>query len=157
MSRLKEYFSKKTDKEIFAILLFFSCLVLMTVLAVFRFCGIGYFANEYEEQEVIPWVQVAIQFVLKWIDLFFVLLILSKAKFYIVAIISLAWNCIYFITMPESVVMILDIVYATALPFVLNKFKYKYITYGIMLFVLISIYQFAMMQARYTIDLVVED
>ena len=53
MSRLKEYFSKKTDKEIFAILLFFSCLILMTVLVVFRFCGIGYFANEYEEQEVI--------------------------------------------------------------------------------------------------------
>lgn len=153
MNRLKEYFSKKTDKEIFAILLFFSCLILMTVLAVFRFYGIGYFANEYEEQEVIPWVQVAIQFVLKWVDLLFVLLILSKAKFYIVAIISLAWNCIYFITMPESVVMILDIVYATALPFVLNKFKYKYITYGILLFVLISIYQFAMMQARYTIDL----
>ena len=36
MNRLKEYFSKKTDKEIFAILLFFSCLILMTVLAVFR-------------------------------------------------------------------------------------------------------------------------
>lgn len=109
MNRLKEYFSKKTDKEIFAILLFFSCLILMTVLAGFRFCGIGYFANEYEEQEVIPWMQVAIQFVLKWVDLLFVLLILSKAKFYIVAIISLAWNCIYFITMPEIVVMLLQL------------------------------------------------
>ena len=58
MSRLKEYFSKKTDKEIFAILLFFSCLIWMTALAVFRFCGIGYFANEYEEQELVPWVQI---------------------------------------------------------------------------------------------------
>lgn len=57
MNRLKEYFSKKTDKEIFAILLFFSCLILMTVLAVFRFCGIGYFANEYEEQELIQAVK----------------------------------------------------------------------------------------------------
>lgn len=153
MSRLKEYFSKKTDKEIFAILLFFSCLIMMTVLAVFRFCGIGYFANEYEEQEVIPWVQVAIQFVLKWIDAFLILAILTTIKTRFIIIISLLWNCLYFVTMPESVVMILDIVYATALPFVLSKFKYKYITYGILLFVLISIYQFAMMQARYTIDL----
>lgn len=153
MNRLKEYFSKKTDKEIFAILLFFSCLVLMTVLDVFRFCGIGYFANEYEEQELVTWVQVAIQFVLKWVDLLFVLLILNKAKFYIVAIISLAWNCIYFITMSESVVMILDIIYMTALPFVLSKFDYKYITCGIMLVIGISLYQFVMMQARYTIDL----
>ena len=153
MNRLKEYFSKKTDKEIFAILLFFSCLVLMTVLAVFRFCGIGYFANEYKEHEVISWVQVAIQFGLKWIDAFLILAILTTIKTRFIIIISLLWNCLYFVTMPESVVMILDIVYATALPFVLNKFKYKYITYGILLFVLISIYQFAMMQARYTIDL----
>lgn len=150
---IKEYFSDKTDKEIFAILLFFSCIILMVVLAVFRFCGIGYFANTYSEHKLVPWVQVAIQFVLKWVDLLFVLLILSKAKFYIVAIISLAWNCIYFITMPESVVMILDILYIIALPFMLSKFKYKYIAYSILFIVLISIYQFIMLQARYTIDL----
>lgn len=57
---IKEYFSDKTDKEIFAILLFFSCIILMAVLAVFRFCGIGYFANDYPEQTPIPWVQEAI-------------------------------------------------------------------------------------------------
>lgn len=150
---IKEYFSDKTDKEIFAILLFFSCIILMVVLAVFRFCGIGYFANTYSGHKLVPWVQVAIQFVLKWVDLLFVLLILSKAKFYIVALISLSWNCIYFIAMPESIVMILDIVYMTVLPFILSKFNYKYITYGIMLVILISIYQFIMLQARYTIDL----
>lgn len=153
MNRLKEYFSKKTDKEIFAILLFFSCLILMTVLAVFRFCGIGYFANEYEEQELIPWVQVAIQVVLKWIDAFLILAILSTIKTRFIIIISLLWNCLYFITIPESVVMILDIIYMTALPFMLSKFKYKYITYGIILAILISVYQFIMLQARYTIDI----
>ena len=150
---IKEYFSDKTDKEIFAILLFFSCIILMVVLAVFRFCGIGYFANTYSEHKLVPWVQVAIQFVLKWVDLLFVLLVLSKAKFYVVALISLAWNCIYFIAMPESIVMVLDILYATILPFVLDRFDYKRITYGLLLFVLISIYQFIMLQARYTIDL----
>lgn len=80
MSRLKEYFSKKTDKEIFAILLFFSCLILMTVLAVFRFCGIGYFANDYEEQEVIPWMQELILFALKWIEMIFILATLKVVE-----------------------------------------------------------------------------
>lgn len=150
---IKEYFSDKTDKEIFAILLFFSCIILMVVLSVFRFCGIGYFANTYSEHKLVPWVQVAIQFVLKWVDGFLILAILCKQKLYKVATISLLWNFIYFITMPKSVVITLDILYATVLPFILSKFDYKRIIYGILLFVLISLYQFIMLQARYTIDL----
>lgn len=150
---IKEYFSDKTDKEIFAILLFFSCIILMVVLAVFRFCGIGYFANTYSEHKLVPWVQVAIQVILKWIDAFLILAILTTIKTRFIIIISLLWNCLYFVTMPESVVMLLDIFYMVALPFILSKFDYKYITYGIMLVIGISLYQSLMMQARYTIDL----
>ena len=153
MNRLKEYFSKKTDKEIFAILLFFSCLILMTVLAVFRFCGIGYFANEYEEQEVIPWVQELILFALKWIEGFFILMILSRKKWYILAAISLIYSIALIFVTNSNLTFILDIIYMVVLPFFLNNFDYKYITYGILLVIILSIYQFIMMTARYTIDL----
>lgn len=153
MNRLKEYFSKKTDKEIFAILLFFSCIVLMTVLAVFRFCGIGYFANDYEEQEVVPWVQELILFALKWIEGFFILMILSRKKWYILAAISLIYSIALIFVTNSNLTFILDVIYMVVLPFFLNKFDYKYITYGLLLVIILSIYQFIMMTARYTIDL----
>lgn len=153
MSRLKEYFSKKTDKEIFAILLFFSCLILMTVLAVFRFCGIGYFANEYEEHELVPWVQELILFALKWIEMIFILATLSRLKMRFILLISFAYINIYWFINDSTISFILDLIYTIILPFFINKFDYKSITYGILLFLLIIAYQFIMMTARYTIDL----
>ena len=150
---LKEYFSKKTDKEIFAIILFFSCLILMTVLAVFRFCGIGYFANEYEEQELIPWVQELILFALKWVEMIFILATLSRLKMRFILLISFAYINIYWFINDSTISFILDLIYTIILPFFINKFDYKSITYGILLFFLIIAYQFIMMTARYTIDL----
>lgn len=153
MSRLKEYFSKKTDKEIFAILLFFSCLILMTVLAVFRFCGIGYFANEYEEHELVPWVQELILFALKWIEMIFILATLSRLKMRFILLISFAYINIYWFINDSTISFILDLIYTIILPFFINKFDYKSVTHGILLFLLIIAYQFIMMTARYTIDL----
>lgn len=49
--------------------------------------------------------------------------------------------------------MILDTVYIVLLPFILSKFKYRYVTYGLIVYILISIYQLIMMQARYTINI----
>lgn len=150
---LKEYFSKKTDKEIFAILLFFSCLILMTVLAVFRFCGIGYFANEYEEQELVPWVQELILFALKWIEMIFILATLSRLKMRFILLISFAYINIYWFIDDSTISFIADVIYMSILPFIVTKFDYKRITYGIILIILLSAYQFIMMTARYTIDL----
>lgn len=152
-NKVKEYLSNKTDKEIFAILLFFSCIILMVVLAVFRFCGIGYFANEYKEHELVPWVQELILFALKWIEGFFILMILSRRKWYILATISLIYSIALIFVTNSSITFVLDIIYTMILPFFINKFDYKSVTHGILLFLLIIAYQFIMMTARYTINL----
>lgn len=143
----------RTNEEIFSLCLFFSCVVIMAVLAVFRFCGIGYFANEYKEHAVIPWVQEVILFALKWIELIFILGALSRIKMRYVIIISFIYANIYWFVTSEIISFILDILYYTAIPFFVSKFEYKRITYGIILAVVVTAYQFLMMTARYSINL----
>lgn len=149
---IKEYFSDKTDKEIFAILLFLSCIILMAVLAVFRFCGIGYFANDYPEQTPIPWVQDSILFAMKLVEGFFILLILTRIKWYVALVVSLIYSFALIFITDTTLVYALDTVYMTIIPFVIMKFDYKRITYGIILVLLMLAYQFLMLFARYEID-----
>lgn len=151
--KIKDRLKTKTPEEIFSLSLFVSCVIVMLVLAVFRFCGIGYFANEYSEHKFIPWVQEAILFTLKWIEGFFILMILSRKKWYILATISLIYSIALIFVTNSSITFVLDIIYTMILPFFINKFDYKSIAYGILLFLLIIAYQFIMMTARYTIDL----
>lgn len=101
----------RTNEEIFSLCLFWSCIAIMAVLAVFRFCGIGYFANEYKEHTFIPWVQEAILFALKWIELIFILGALSKIKMRYVIIISFIYANIYWFVTSEIISFILDILY----------------------------------------------
>lgn len=150
---IKEYFSDKTDKEIFAILLFFSCIILMVVLAVFRFCGIGYFANTYSEHKLVPWVQEMILFVMKWVELAFILAILTRIKLPLCFIVAFIYNNIYWFIDNAVLSFIIDIIYYVIIPFILSKFQYKRITYGIILAMVLSAYQFIMMTARYSINL----
>ena len=150
---IKEYFSDKTDKEIFAILLFFSCIILMVVLAVFRFCGIGYFANQYEEQEFVPWVQETILFAMKWVEGFFILMILTRSKWYVSLSIAFLYAISLIFISNTTIVYILDIIFATLTPFILSKFQYKRIAYGVILILLMTMYQLLMLFARYEIDI----
>lgn len=151
--RIKDRLKSKTPEEVFSLSLFVSCVIVMLVLAVFRFCGIGYFANEYSEHEFIPWVQEAILFTLKWIEMIFILATLSRLKMRFILLISFAYINIYWFINDSTISFILDLIYTIILPFFINKFDYKRITYGILLFLLIVAYQFIMMTARYTIDL----
>lgn len=150
---IKEYFSDKTDKEIFAILLFFSCIILMAVLAVFRFCGIGYFANDYPEQTPIPWVQDSILFAMKLVEGFFILLILTRIKWYVALVVSLIYSLSLIFITDTTLVYALDTIFAIVIPFIISKFEYKRITYGIILMCLMTGYQLVMLFARYEIDI----
>lgn len=151
--RIKDRLKSKTPEEIFSLSLFVSCIIVMLVLAIFRFCGIGYFANEYPEHKFIPWVQDTIMFALKWIEMIFILATLSRLKMRFILLISFAYINIYWFINDSTISFILDLIYTIILPFFINKFDYKSITYGILLFLLIIAYQFIMMTARYTIDL----
>ena len=152
-NKIKEYFSKKTDKEIFAILLFFSCIILMTVLSAFRFCGIGYFANEYREHNFVPWVQEAILFALKWFELIFVLATITRLKPIWFISISFCYTNLYWFAETNTVSILLDSIYFIFLPFFCSKFEYKRIGYGILLIILVLAYQMLTMIGRYSIDL----
>lgn len=153
MSKIKEYFSKKSDSEIFAILLFLSCVVIMTVLAIFRFCGIGYFANEYEEHALVPWLQELILFALKWWELAFILAILAKVKLRTAVLISLLYSNVYWLAFNNTMSFAFDVIYYLFVPFFVSKFEYKRIGYGVFLIAIVLLYQVLMMLARYEIDL----
>lgn len=153
MSKIKDYFNAKTPEQIFSCSMFVSCFVLMIVLAIFRFCGIGYFANDYEIHEQIPAIQELILFVFKWFEGYFILAMLSRMKWWNAISVSFIWSNIYWFVDSAWVCMILDTVYIVLLPFILSKFKYRYVTYGLIVYILISIYQLIMMQARYTINI----
>lgn len=152
-NNIKEYFRNKSDKEIFSILLFFSCITIMLLLAIFRFCGIGYFANNYKEHTFIPWVQDLILFALKWIELIFILATLAKIKFRYAIIIAFIYANIYWFINNAIISFVIDVIYYMFIPFLINKFDYKRITYGIFLMAIITAYQFLMMSARYSINL----
>lgn len=150
---MKNLLKNKSAEEIFSILLFLSCVVAMVVLAVFRFCGIGYFANTYEEHTLIPWLQDLILFLLKWLEGFFILKILCTQRTIILFITSFAYTFLYFFPISDTTVFLIDVIFMTAVPFIISRFDYKRITYGLLLIIILSIYQFIMMQARYSIDL----
>lgn len=153
MKRLKHWIDNTSEKEKFSILFFFTIVALMVVFAIFRFCGIGYFANDYPEHELNFVAQEIIMFALKWFELFFVIMCLAKIKWWKLLILSFIWANVYWFVSNQITTFILDIIYAVFIPFVLNKFQAKYITYGILLTILICAYQFLMLFARYTIDL----
>lgn len=151
--RIKDRLKSKTPEEIFSLSLFVSCIVVMLVLAIFRFCGIGYFANEYPEHKFIPWVQDTIMFVLKWIEFLFVLATLTKLKIVWVAIISFCYSNIYWFVDIYAISMLLDVFYFVFVPFFVSKFDYKRISYGIIVGIAVLAYQIITMLARYRIDL----
>ena len=125
----------------------------MAILMIFRFCGIGYFANTYKEHTLIPWVQELVLFALKWVEMIFILLILTRVKLYIALIVSFLYIQAYWFIDSTAISFLLDIVYMIFVPFIVSKFQYKRIPYGIMLVIVLSIYQFIMMIARYDINL----
>lgn len=125
----------------------------MAILMIFRFCGIGYFANTYKEHTLIPWVQELVLFALKWVEMIFILLILTRVKLYIALIISFLYIQAYWFINSTAISFLLDVVYMIFVPFIVSKFQYKRITYGIILVIVLSIYQFIMMIARYNINL----
>ena len=153
MKRLKHWIDNASEKEKFSILFFFTIVALMVVFAIFRFCGIGYFANNYKEHKLNPIVQEIILFAFKWFDLFFYIKCLSKLNWWKLLLISFAWANIYWFVMNSIITLIFDIIYCTVLPFVINKFDYRYITYGLLLTGIVLLYQVLMMFSRYTIDL----
>lgn len=125
----------------------------MAVLAIFRFCGIGYFANEYKEHTLVPWVQDIILFSLKWVELIFILGTVTKIKMRYAVIISFVYTNIYWFISSDTVSFIVDVIYYMFVPFIVSKFDYKRITYGLILALIVIAYQFLMMLARYNIDL----
>lgn len=135
------------------ILFFISTLTLMLFCLVCRFCGISYFANNYVEHSLNPILQDFINFALKSIEIITIISILSVRKWYVNVLIGFTFSCIYWIPMNSSTVFILDLAVTFLIPFILNKFNPETITYSIILFIFIILYQFLVMQARYTIDL----
>lgn len=136
-----------------SILLLISTLILMVFCLICRFCGIGYFANNYTPRPCSPIVQEIIDYLLKTIELILVLLILTKRKWYICVLIGSMWSCIYFIPLNTQVVFLLDLVYMLLMPLIVSKFKPEVLTYSIVYTLLIIGYQFLIMQSRYTINL----
>ena len=153
MKRLKHWIDNASEKEKFSILFFFTIVALMVVFAIFRFCGIGYFANDYPEHELNKTAQNLIMLALKWFELFFIIMCLSKAKWWKLLILSFVWANIYWFISNSIVTFIVDVIYYTVVPFVLNKFSPKYITYGILLMLVVFAYQLLMMIGRYSINL----
>lgn len=135
------------------ILLTASSVILMLFLLICRFCGIGYFANNYNVHIKSPFAINAINFTLKAIEVILVISILANRKWYVNVLIGSAWTCVYWIPMTDALIFVCDCVAIFVIPFILNKGRAETITYSLVLCVLLLVYQFIVLQARYTIDL----
>lgn len=153
MNKIRQRFLNKSNEERALWVLVLTIAFLMLFFMICRFCGLTYFTNDYEEHECNYILKQIILFVLSFVEYWLFAMILSTRKWWVCMLVALVYNCIFFIPMPSIIPVILDYVYAVFVGFILNKFDYKRITYGILLSISITIYQFIMMIGRYSIDL----
>lgn len=134
-------------------MLLISTALLMLFFMICKLCGLSYFKNDYPSHDASPVVQQLILITLSILEYWLVAMILTPTKWWICLLVAVGYNCLFFIPMPQVIVTILSYAYMVFVGFVLSRFQYKRITYGIILAIVLTIYQLIMMLGRYTIDL----
>lgn len=142
-----------SNHEKFVWLLLISTVILMIFFMICRFCGLSYFTNKYEEQSAETWMKELILFISSLFDYILIAMCLSRAKWYWCTLTGLLFNCLFFIPMPTWLPIVLDFGYMLFVGFILSRFDYKRVGYGLLLAVIVTLYQFVMMIGRYSIDL----
>lgn len=149
MNRLKD----KSKGEIALTLCLTSMIILMAFFAVCRLCGWGYFANNYTEHEYNYFWSEFILFILKAFEAVIILLTLTKCKWWICAIIGIAYASILIPNIFANYVFWIDCAYILVIPCILNKRKQESFGYNILFLIFILLYQLLMMYSRYSINL----
>lgn len=144
---------KKSPEYIAVSLMFYSFIVAMIVFAVFRFCGIAWFSQDYKLIEIDSTLHNLINFIFKVFEGTFIMLILTKLKTRYCLLISILYSILLLLIQQPTIEFCLDVIYIVSVPFIFNKDKNNSIIKSTIYIALISLYQIMMSFARYSIDL----